>query len=55
VFILRPDEDLMKILEQNTHLQVELLNRLDDFLAHNARSKNLPTVTIEYWPTLYNS
>jgi hypothetical protein len=53
VFILRPDEGLMNVLESNTELQVELLNRMDDFLTFNAQVKNTPMITVEYWPTLH--
>lgn len=53
VFIVRPDEALMNILDSNTELQVALLNRIDDFLTHNARSKNSTMLNVEYWPTLH--
>ena len=39
VFILRPDEALMNILDTNTEFQIELLNRIDDFLTYNVQAK----------------
>lgn len=55
VFIVRPDEDLMNILDSNTGLQIELLNRIDDFLTYNSRTKNTPMINVEYWPTLHQA
>lgn len=53
VFVLRPDEELMNLLDNNTALQIELLNRIDDFLNQNSMNKNLPMLNLEYWPTLH--
>ncbi len=55
VFIVRPDEVLMNTLDSNTELQIELLNRIDDFLTYNAQTKNSPMINVEYWPTLHQS
>lgn len=55
VFILRPDEALMNILDTNTEFQIELLNRIDDFLTYNAQAKNTPMINVEYWPTLHQA
>ena len=55
VFILRPDEALMNILDGNTEFQIELLNRIDDFLTYNAQAKNTPMINVEYWPTLHQA
>lgn len=52
VFIVRPDEGLMKILDKNIKLQVEFLNRIDDFLTHNSRRKRTTMVNVDYWPAL---
>lgn len=53
VLVLRPDEELMNVLDQNTGLQIELLNRIDDFLNQNSINKGLPIINVEYWPTLH--
>lgn len=55
VFIVRPDEDLMNILDSNTGLQIELLNRIDDFLTYNSQTKHTPMINVEYWPTLHQA
>lgn len=53
VFVLRPDEELMNILDKNTELQIELLNRIDDFLNYNSDNKGMSMINVEYWPTLH--
>ena len=53
VFVLRPDEELMNVLDNHTGLQTELLNRIDDFLNQNSMSKGMPMLSVEYWPTLH--
>lgn len=55
VFIVRPDEALMMTLDNNTEFQIELLNRIDDFLTYNAQKKNSPMINVEYWPTLHQA
>jgi hypothetical protein len=55
VFIVRPDEVLMNTLDKNIALQIELLNRIDDFLTYNANRMNMPMLNVEYWPTLHQA
>lgn len=55
VFILRPNEEMMTLFESNTHLQIAVLNRIDDFLEHVARQRNIPALNVEYWPTLHQA
>lgn len=55
VFILRPNEEMMTLFESNTNLQIAVLNRIDDFLEHVARQKNIPPLNVEYWPTLHQA
>lgn len=55
VFILRPNEEMMNILETNTSLQIAMLNRIDDFLEHVAKHRNFSPLNVEYWPTLHQA
>jgi hypothetical protein len=55
VFIIRPNEEMMNILESNTNLQIAILNRIDDFLEHVAKLRNSSPLNVEYWPTLHQA
>jgi hypothetical protein len=52
VVVVRPDGELMKLLDENPNLQIEFLNKIDDVLELASTSKGFLKLDVEYWPAL---
>jgi hypothetical protein len=51
-FAIRPNENIMEILENHQKLQMELLTRIDDFLILHSKKNHSKAISVDYWPTL---
>lgn len=53
VLVLRPSEHLLPIFTAEPELQIEFMNRTEDFLRHIAQSNpELSVLKFHYWPTI---